>query len=164
MIALLRNIRSAAILCFAIGLLAGCGVKGSPQPDYSHDSFGIAGLSATVDAGGVLIAKGTLTGSFQNAEYLILQLQPVDGELCTGCPFLPQEQFLIESDAIWQDGDGSTFDVVYLPVTTADMYRWRILGYNSYAGIPPVISEVQTAGTADAFAEQGMPVPVPPVE
>jgi hypothetical protein len=37
-------------------------------------------------------------------------------------------------------------------------------GYNTYAGIGAVISEVQTVGTESALIEQGMPVPVPPVE
>ena len=95
-------------------------------------------------------------------DHLILQIQPVDGELCTGCPFLPQEQFLIESEDIWRDGDGSTFDAVVRPVFNAEMYRWRIVGQNTYAGIPPVVSEVQSAGSESAVVEQG--VPVPPVQ
>jgi len=160
----LRKIASAALLCLTAALFAGCGVKGAPQPDYSRDSFGIAELSSIVEPSRVLIVEGRLTDSFQNVDHLILQVQPVDGELCSGCPFLPQEQFLIETEDIWKDGDGTTFDVVYSPVFAADMYRWRIIGHNTYAGIPPVVTDVQTAGTESAFAEQGMPVPVPPVQ
>jgi len=44
------------------------------------------------------------------------------------------------------------------------MYRWRMVGYNVYAGVAPVVSNVQTVGSESAYAEQGMPVPVPPVE
>ena len=159
-----RKICSAALLCLALGAFAGCGVKGSPQPDYSGDMFGFGKLSASIESAGVVFVNGTLTGSFENADYLVLEMQPVDGEHCAGCPFVPQEKLLIESKEIWQDGNGSTFDVTYLPMFKADMYRWRVVGYNVYAGIPAQISEVQTVGTERAFIEQGMPVPVPPVQ
>lgn len=164
MTASFKKICSAALLCLSAALVAACGVKGAPKPDYSHDSFGIAALASSVEVGGVLSVSGKLTDSFQNVDHLILQIQPVDGELCTGCPFLPQEQFLIESEDIWRDGDGTTFDAVVRPVFHAEMYRWRIVGQNTYAGIPPVVSEVQSAGSEGALAEQGMPVPVPPVQ
>ena len=160
----LRKICSAALLCLSVGLFAGCGLKGDPRPDYSGDMFGFSRLSASIEAAGVLSVNGTLTGSFENVDYLVLEMQPVDGEFCAGCPFVPQEKLLIESKEIWQDGNGSTFDVTYLPMFKADMYRWRIVGHNVYAGIPALSSEVQTVGTERAFIEQGMPVPVPPVQ
>lgn len=163
MTASFKKICSAALLCLSTALFAGCGVKGAPKPDYSHDSFGIAALTSSVEVGGVLSVSGKLTDSFQNVDHLILQIQPVDGELCTGCPFLAQEQFLIESEDIWRDGDGTTFDAVVRPVFSAEQYRWRIVGQNTYAGIPPVVSEVQSAGS-EASAEQDMSVPVPPVQ
>ena len=162
MTASFKKICSAALLCLSAALVAACGVKGDPKPDYSRDNFGIAALASSVEATGVISVSGTLTGAFQNVDHLILQIQPVDGELCTGCPFLPQEQFLIESEDIWRDGDGSTFDAVVRPVFGAEMYRWRIVGQNTYAGIPPVVSEVQSTGSESAVVEQG--VPVPPVQ
>ena len=164
MTACFKKICSATLLCLSTAFVAGCGVKGSPNPDYAHDSFGIAALASSVEVGGVLSVSGKLTDSFQNVDHLILQVQPVDGELCTGCPFLPQEQFLIESEDIWRDGDGTTFDAVVRPVFTADAYRWRIVGENTYAGIPPVVSEVQAAGSDSASVGQGKSVPVPPVQ
>ena len=164
MTASFKKICSAALLCLSVAFFAGCGVKGAPKPDYSHDSFGIGALTSSVEVSGVVSVSGKLTGSFQNVDHLILQIQPVDGELCTGCPFLPQEQFLIEADDIWRDGDGSTFDAVVRPVFSADMYRWRIVGQNTYAGIPPVMSEVQSAGSEGTQVGQGQSVPVPPVQ
>lgn len=160
----LRKICSAALLCIALGTFAGCGLKGDPRPDYSGDTFEFGKLSASIEAAGVLAVNGNLTGAFENADYLVLEMQPVNGEFCAGCPFVPQEKLLIDSKDIWQDGNGSTFDVTYLPMFKADMYRWRVVGYNVYAGIPAQISEVQTVGTESAFIEQGMPVPVPPVQ
>ena len=162
MTASFKKICSVALLCLSAALVAACGVKGDPKPDYSHDNFGLASLASSVEFGGVLSVSGKLTGSYQNVDHLILQLQPVDGELCAGCPFLPQEQFLIESEDIWRDGDGTTFDAVVRPVFTAETYRWRIVGQNTYAGIPPVLSEVQSAGAEGSSIEQN--VPVPPVQ
>ena len=159
-----RKIRIAVLLVLAVALLAGCGVKGAPKPDYSRDAFGFSELSALLESDGVVTVSGKLTGAFQNAEYLVLQMQPVDGELCAGCPFLPQDQFRIDSRDIWEDGDGSNFSVIYSPLFPAELYRWRMVGYNIYAGIGAVVSEVQTVGTESALIEQGMPVPVPPVE
>ena len=87
MTASFKKICSAALLCLSVAFVAGCGVKGAPKPDYSRDSFGIAALSSSVEVTGVVSVRGTLTGSFQNVDHLILQIQPVDGELCAGCPF-----------------------------------------------------------------------------
>lgn len=162
--ACLRKIRTAVLPALAVALLVGCGVKGAPRPDYSRDAFGFSELAAVLECDGVVTVSGKLTGAFQNADYLVLQMQPVDGELCAGCPFLPQDQFRIDSRDIWEDGDGTNFSVIYSPMFRADMYRWRVLGYNVYAGIGAVVSDVQTVGTESAFLEQGMPVPVPPVE
>ena len=162
MTASFKKICSAALLCLSAACVAACGVKGDPKPDYSHDNFGLASLASSVEFGGVLSVSGKLTGSYQNVDHLILQLQPVDGELCSGCPFLPQEQFLIESEDIWRDGDGTTFDAVVRPVFTAETYRWRIVGQNTYAGIPLVVSDVQSAGAEGSSIEQN--VPVPPVQ
>ena len=165
MTASFRKICSAALLCLTATLFAGCGVKGDPRPDYSRDGFGISSLASSVEAGGLVVSvSGKLTGAFQNADHLILQLQPVDGELCAGCPFLPQEQFLIESEDIWRDGDGTTFEAVVRPVFNVEMYRWRVIGHNTYAGIPAVVSNVQSAGTEGAWSDQGVPAPVPPVQ
>ena len=157
-----RKIRIAVLLVLAVALLAGCGVKGAPKPDYSRDAFGFSELAAILEADGVVTVSGKLTGAFQNAEYLVLQMQPVDGELCAGCPFLPQDQFRIDARDIWEDGDGTTFSIVYSPLFRAGMYRWRVVGYNAYAGIGAVVSEVQSVGTESDFVEQDMPVP--PVE
>ena len=160
----IRKTSAVVLLMLCVAVFAGCGVKGAPRPDHSRDLFGFSSLSAVLEGDGVVIIDGKLTGAFQNADYLILQMQPVDGELCAGCPFLPQDQFRIDTRDIWEDGDGSTFSVIYSPLFRADMYRWRMVGYNVYAGVAPVVSDVQTVGSESAYAEQGMPVPVPPVE
>lgn len=157
-----RKIRNAVLLALSMAMLAGCGLKGDPKPNYSRDAFAFSELSAVLESDGVVSISGKLTGAFQNAEYLVLQMQPVDGDLCAGCPFLPQDQFRIDASEIWEDGDGTTFSVVYSPLFRADLYRWRMVGYNTYAGIGAVASEVQSVGTESALIEQG--VPVPPVE
>lgn len=153
-------IRLRAALC-ALLLLAfatACGVKGSPKPDFSRDAFAFGQLSAVLSVDGAVTISGDLTGAFQNAEFFVLQMQPVDGELCAGCPFLPQDQYRFDARDAWESENGSQFSVVYRPLFPAGLYRWRIVGHNVYSGIAPVVSDVAVVGTEHALLEQGIPV------
>ena len=77
--------------CFA---LSGCGLKGDPIPDSSSEAFGFEELSAEMTVDGVLTFQGQISGASRNLDYLILEIQPVDDELCLGCPFLAvREEF-----------------------------------------------------------------------
>ncbi|MBQ4616023.1 MAG: hypothetical protein IJB29_04850 [Mailhella sp.] len=155
----LRKIFSVMLLMLSLSVVA-CGVKSPPQPDFSRDSFAFGELSATLSSDGVVTVSGSLTGAFQNAEYFVLEMQPVDGELCLGCPFVPQDQYRIDSRDAWESESGSQFTVVYRPIFKADMYRWRVVGHNMYSGIKDVVSSVQTVGTESSYVNQSVPVPV----
>lgn len=159
--ACLRKTVFSLVLILSAMILAGCGVKGAPQPDYSRDIFGFTGLTAYLSADGVVTVSGDVTGAFQNVEYLVLEMQPVDGELCAGCPFVPQDQYRIDARDAWESENGSGFSVVYRPIFSAGLYRWRIVGHNIYAGINASVSPVQTVGSESAYIEQGLPVPSP---
>ena len=71
-------------------------------------------------------------------------MQAVDGELCEGCPFLPQDQYRVDSRDAWESASGSSFSFVYRPVFPGSAYRWRLTGHNLYSGLPPVVSPMQT--------------------
>lgn len=159
--ACLRKTVLTAVLALAVALVAGCGVKSAPYPDHSRDVFGFSELSAILAADGAVTVSGSVTGAFQNVEYLVLEMQPVDDELCAGCPFVPQDQYRIDGRDAWESENGSRFSVVYRPIFPASLYRWRIVGHNVYAGINVSVSPVQTVGTESAYIEQGLPVPVP---
>jgi hypothetical protein len=123
-----------------------CGRKGAPVPDYSHDEFAFGSLSASLAADGAVTIHGTLTGAFQNMEYMILEMQPVTDELCTGCPFLAQDQHRIDARDAWESENGSSFLFVYRPVFTGSSYRWRMKAHNMYSGLPDVVSDIQIVG------------------
>lgn len=142
--AVFSGIRVAAwMLCLAV-LLVGCGRKGDPLPDYTIDAFSFAALSAEAAADGVVTFRGNVTGASQNLEYMVLEMQAVDGELCEGCPFLAQEQHRIDSRDAWENETGSSFSFVYRPVFPGTAYRWRLVGHNLYSGLPDVVSPIQT--------------------
>lgn len=133
----------AALLCLALAL-AGCGRKGAPVPDYSRDAFSFTDLAAEAAADGVITFSGSVSGAAQNMEYMVLEIQAVDGELCEGCPFLAQEQQRIDSRDAWESESGSSFSFVYRPVFSGYAWRWRLVGHNLYSGLADVISPMQT--------------------
>lgn len=141
----------AMLICAA--LLAGCGRKGAPIPDFSKDEFGFAALEAEVAFDGAVTFQGHVTGEAQNLEYMVLEMQPVDGELCEGCPFLAQEQYRIDSRDAWESENGNAFRFAYRPVFSAAVYRWRIRGHNLYSGLPEVTSPIQVAGREAQFID-----------
>ena len=129
-----------------VGLLAlaGCGRKGDPVPDYSRDAFSFTDLAAEAAADGVITFSGNVSGAAQNMEYMVLEMQAVDGELCEGCPFLAQEQQRIDARDAWESETGSSFSFVHRPVFPGCAWRWRLVGHNLYSGLADVTSPMQT--------------------
>lgn len=145
-----------ALLCVAL-MLGGCGRKGDPVPDHSRDAFAFADLRAVAAADGVVTFSGSVTGASQNLEYMVLEMEAVDGELCEGCPFLAQEQQRVDSRDAWESDSGSAFSFVYRPVFPGRAYRWRLVGHNLYSGLSDVTSPMQTV-FMDPLAPVSMPV------
>ena len=144
---------SAAALLICAALLSGCGRKGDPIPDFSKDEFGFAALASEISLDGAVTFQGRVTGEEQNMEYMVLEIQPVDGELCEGCPFLAQEQYRIDSREAWESENGNSFRFAYRPVYPADIYRWRIRGHNLYSGLPEVTSPIQVTNRGSLFID-----------
>lgn len=154
-----RKLCLAVLAVFLLGILAGCGLKGDPRPDFDRDSFSFGEISAVLAADGTVTVSGSLDGAFQNMHFLVLEMQPVDGELCKGCPFVPQDQFRIDARDAWESENGSRFSVVYRPIFAADMYRWRLIGHNIYSGIGAVVSPLQVVDFESSYLEQNVPAP-----
>lgn len=106
----------AAVLLVGVLALAGCGRKGAPIPDHSRDEFSFSSLSASAAADGTVSFRGTVAGASQNLEYMVLEMQSVDGELCEGCPFLPQEQQRFDARDALESSTGNSFSFVFRPV------------------------------------------------
>ncbi len=136
--------RLAVLLLCLIAAITGCGRKGAPVPDYSLDAFSFASLSAEASADGSIDFYAKLSGAVQNMEYFVLEMQPVDGELCAGCPFLAQEQYRSDARDAWDGSDSSALRFHYRPLFPGSAYRWRLIGYNIYSGISAVVSPMQT--------------------
>ena len=148
--------------CFAILLIAtltlvGCGRKGDPVPDFSRDEFSFTSLSAEAAADGSVRFQGSVAGASQNLEYMVLEMQAVDGELCEGCPFLAQDQYRVDSRDAWESENGSSFSFVYRPVFPGGAYRWRLIGHNLYSGLPDVVSPMQTVFMDGSSGALSMP-------
>ncbi|WP_294559120.1 hypothetical protein [uncultured Mailhella sp.] len=139
-------------------VFTGCGRKGAPVPDYSVDEFAFGALKAEAAADGSITFQGTVTGASQNLEYMVLEMQAVDGELCEGCPFLAQDQYRIDSRDAWESDSGSSFSFVYRPVFSGEAYRWRLIGHNLYSGLPDVTSPMQTVFMTGASGALSAPV------
>ncbi len=144
---ILLNLMSMVLLSAFVLVTSGCGKKGDPVPDVSADVFSFAGCEARL-YGGALEIGADVRGAFQNVEYIVLELQPEDGEMCAGCPFLAQESTRFEAPVLWQDKNSSRIQLSYRPLTPAQSYRARLVGHNSKSGFPEVRSEIMIAGAA----------------
>ena len=150
---------SAAALLICAAILSGCGRKGDPIPDFSKDEFGFAALASEIALDGAVTFQGQVTGEAQNMEYMVLEIQPVDGELCEGCPFLAQEQYRVESRDAWESENGNAFRFAYRPVYPAEIYRWRLRGHYLYSGLPEVTSPIQVTARDALFIEDAVLAP-----
>ncbi len=138
---------AAALVCALALLSPGCGKKGDPLPDISDDIFSFTDCKAHL-YGGALEIEGNIKGAHSNVEYIVLELQPEDGELCTGCPFLAQESERFDAAVLWQDKNSPHIALTYRPLTLAQSYRIRLSGHNAKSGLPEVKSEIMIAGAA----------------
>ncbi len=146
---------SMVVLLAAMAFLFGCGRRGDPVPDNDRETFAFADLSAEMPVEGMLMITGSLTGASHNMEYLVLQLQGVDGELCLGCPFLVQEEQRFLARDIATDAEGRNFSFMYASGYPAAMYRWRLMGTSVYAGFPRVASAIMVVGREEGISDMG---------
>ena len=77
-------------------------------------------------------------------EYAVLELEPVDGELCSGCPFTAVEQKRFEAGELRDESAAERISLSYRPARLAESYRWRLVGHNTISGLPDVDSDVAT--------------------
>ena len=149
------NLWSLLFCMSAFFAVSGCGKKGLPLPDLERDMFSFSEYSATL-RGGVINIECRISGAVRNLEYVVLEIEPVDGELCTGCPFLAVEQKHFDSRELWDGSVGERISLSYQPGRMMDSYRWRIVGHNILTGLPDVEGEVMTVENSTG-RRTGMP-------
>ena len=147
----------APALCIFLmaALAAGCGKKGDPLPDVAEDVFTFSACTATLRGGGLNV-ECRLAGAVRNLEYAVLELEPVDGELCSGCPFTAVEQKRFEAGELRDESEADRISLSYRPARVTDAYRWRLVGHSTVSGLPDVESEVTTVENG-AGSHAGIP-------
>ena len=145
----------AFCICLWAALAAGCGKKGAPLPDVKEDVFSFSACSAMLSVGGLHV-ECRLAGAVRNLEYAVLELEPVDGELCSGCPFTAVEQKRFEAGELRDESAADRISLSYRPARMAESYRWRLVGHNTISGLPDVDSDVATVENG-AGSRTGIP-------
>ena len=125
-----------AVAFLALFPLGGCGKAGMPTPKKTQDTFTITGAALSA-MGDCVVARGTVTGAVRNAEFITLELAPIDSyDDCPGCPFVAREAGEFSDFEAQLDDETGQFMFSYCPVETAPMYRWRLVGKNVFRGLP----------------------------
>lgn len=148
--------RMALVLLVLLLVMAGCGKKGAPMPDYSRQLFSWRNVFATLSDEGCVSVSGSVGGEAQNLAFMVLELEPLDAS-CAGCPFVPQETYRVNSADAWESPDGQTFRFAYCPATRSESYRWRLVGRNVFSSLPAVPTPVRTVGAGESAAVTPLP-------
>lgn len=128
------------LLSLASAALQGCGKSGMPKPPKSNAEFGWESVGGQATGNNCIFLQGTLTGSVQNLNDVILEIEPVNDDSCVGCPFTPRER---ERFSAWRLGvttSNPSFSRTYCPQVTGEGIRWRLVGTNTYSNLPNAIS------------------------
>lgn len=134
-------------LCALLALPLACGRKEMPRPAISPASFSINQVEALMSDGFCFSVYGQIDGPVQNVQALFLEIEPVT-EACLTCPFLPQQVFQPDITQIWESTQNFRFTAC--PASSAEGYRYRIVGHNITSGIAPVTSAVQIVHAVQA--------------
>lgn len=129
---------------FGLALLlacSACGVKGSPKPPSSKNTFSWLYADATIRNDCLSIVAG-LQGEFDNLDSVRLEVEPT-GNLddCEGCPFRPAETEVFNASDLVISPEG-VLPLLYCPEQKSHLYRWRLIGVNTYPTLPNALTPV----------------------
>ena len=130
-------------ICLA-AILCGCGRKKWPQPAESESHFRLVETEAARQ-GQCLHLNVLVRGPIENLSHLVLEIAPMDEQNCAGCPFVPRARF---EYAPGSSGVRFSENSAYIAQCGLDEnlpYRYRLLGYNVFDTIEPIITPVRLA-------------------
>ena len=133
----------ACLVCLPV--VSGCGKEGPPSPKKTQDTFTIsnAGVSFMNDC---LVARATVNGAVDNVDAVTFEIAPIQAfDECPGCPFVPAEYLEFPRNAMQLDPQSGQFLISFCPSAKAPMYRWRLVGKNTFHGLPHVATTPRVA-------------------
>ena len=132
------------ILALACMLSTGCGRKQWPEPKAEGQRFEIKDASGILQDG-CLTIRGSISGESDNLARMVLELAETGEDAsCPTCPFHAETRIESVVDESAPEAnfrrEGARFIFRHCGLKSDIIYRWRLVGYNSYPGIAPEVS------------------------
>lgn len=129
----------AALLC-----LSACGKREWPIPVASEDKFRWRSVLVQRNQG-CIILNCELAGNWANVDTVKVLVEsigdgPDDG--CATCPFTPRKTLVFNPGAAGMRRDMNRMALTACDLDPQKTYRIQVIGFNSFARIPPVTSEL----------------------
>ena len=128
-----------AVLC-----LAACAKREWPIPVASEDKFRWRSVEVQRNQG-CIILNCELSGNWENVDTVKVLLEPVgDGpdDGCAKCPFSPRTTLAFDSGSAGMRKDMNRIAITACGLDPAKTYRLQLIGFNAFARIAPVASEL----------------------
>ncbi|MDP3426163.1 MAG: hypothetical protein Q8S17_02130 [Humidesulfovibrio sp.] len=135
----LAVIALAALLC-----LGACGKREWPIPVSSQDKFRWRSVDIQRNQG-CIILNCELSGNWENVDTVKVLLEsvgegPDDG--CASCPFTPRRTIAFNSGDAAMRKDMNRIALTACGLDPGKTYRVQLIGFNAFARIAPVASEL----------------------
>ncbi|MHC1701415.1 MAG: hypothetical protein AB9900_10605 [Humidesulfovibrio sp.] len=140
----LTTFRRAALVLLAVLCVAACGKREWPIPVASEDKFRWRSVEIQ-RAQGCLILNCELSGNWRNVDTVKVLLEPVGdgpGDGCASCPFTPRTTLSFDPGSAGLRRDMNRIAITACELDPQKTYRVQLVGFNAFARIAPVASEL----------------------
>ncbi|THB65135.1 MAG: hypothetical protein D6E12_13295 [Desulfovibrio sp.] len=140
-----KSIVARSLALGVLGVLVlvslGCGRKSWPEAQILAEEFGYKTIHAVREEG-CLVIRTALDGKWQNMSRMLLEISDTDTD-CPGCPFYPSQEVEVSTEAGNLMQEEEVLIIRLCGLNEGQTYRWRLVAYNVYDELGPVISEVR---------------------
>lgn len=120
----------------------GCGKKSWPEPQATGERFDFKNVQGVIKKGCLSVRAG-IGGKGENLAKIVLELAETGTAAdCPTCPFTPTQRIEFPLTADGLKYTDKRLLVEHCGLNPDGMYRWRLVGYNAYPGIRPIVSAV----------------------